>query len=495
MVQWKDRLDGDVGEKAGNLESLEGFSVPNFFVVTSEELSSLFGGADSAGQVLEKKVDRDRKEELKNAYKEIGMSSEVRNADGKAKNLVGGQRDNQLVSVRVSNSGGPYEYRLNVGSSELIESVKAVTASFFEKNDEYPHILVQKMIEAEFSGSALKGNMNQPDLVEVVEGTGGSLEAGENFPYFYIMDSELELRIPDKHFKVSRNPMNGDSRRKKIDPESPFEDAEVVSFLEKMKSTGMNLKFCYKRGEFHVVDAWREDTAYEILKGESIQGVKVSEGRINGEVGREITYSEETLVPQSYGKALVSAMGGYTSRDAEKARNAGKPAVFGFLHQLEEGQRINMEEQQDDREPATEKFVDGSILASEVLPLNPGSGGDGVFVSEGFNNRYYLRRNGGRQDFSDEEFVDSAEKAFSFEGEKLILDARRLGDEAAGIMEYLEADKQIMIANSPSLDLLEKAIEQGFEVFGSDSGNLKQLREKVARAEKKFMVDRLRQIE
>jgi len=60
------------------------------------------------------------------------MSSEVRKADGRAKNLVGGQRNSQLVSVRISSSEkGLYESRLNIGSSKLVEAIKQVGTSYY----------------------------------------------------------------------------------------------------------------------------------------------------------------------------------------------------------------------------------------------------------------------------------------------------------------------------------------------------------------------------
>lgn len=520
MVEWKGRLDSDAGAKAQNLDRIDNFQVPNFFVITSGELESIFEGARSKEDILNTKVNSGYRDQIKDAYEDIGMSSEVRNANGRAKNLVGGQRNNQLVSVRVSGDGTGYDYRLNVGSSDLMDAIKDVAASYYSEEQSFPSIIIQKMMEPEYSGAAMTGDFETPELVEVVEGLGTSLEEGGNYPYLYIRDSgEIESRAPPEHRKVTRNPINGDKKEKKVEPQLPFEESEVKEMLGKLDSEEMNIKFVYKRGDFYVVDAWKEEPEYDILKDSSIQGVKVSGGQINGVVGRDILYTENTVPPEKYDNALVARQGGYTSRDAERARDAGKPAVFGFTQQLSNGQRINMQSQeggQEDRSDDSHRVTErnnspfdqstssqsgssgdhdpSSMVAAETLPINPREG-EGVFTSPPFGDGYAVTdRDAGDVKVPQEGYVDSYGKAFSFDSRRLVLDARKLEKEGMfEAMAYLEAELKILLVERPEVETLEKAVEQGFDVYATDERNLESLRSKLARAEKRFMLERMRE--
>lgn len=508
MVEWKGRLEGDVGRKARNLDQIESLPVPNFFVLTPGELKSIFGSVNSPEEILNSDIDGEKLEKIKDAYKDIGMSSEVRNANGKAKNLVGGQRNNQLVSLRVSNPGS-YEYRLNVGSSDLIDSIKEVAASYFGEEKSFPSIIVQKMVEPDYSGAVMTGSMEQPDLMEVVEGLGTSLEEGENIPYLYVRESNsIHSRNPSEHFRVSRNPINGRKREKDVQPELPFQESEVRELLEKLGPENLNVKFAYKRGDFHVVDAWEEDPEYEVLKDSEIQGLKVSEGKINGEVGREIIYTDTTLPPEKYENALVARKGGYTSRDGEKARQKGKPAVFGFTHELRNGQRINMQEPGEGESSRFDSSPQGrsppagnvkdrdSTVASEVLTLNPREG-RGVYTSPPYGRGYALTdRDAGDHQIPREGYIDSYQKAFEFDGDSAVLDTRKISGRAVEeVMEYLDADLKILIAERPEIEVLEKAVETGFDVFAADNRYIDGLRNELARAEKKFMIRKMRDLD
>jgi hypothetical protein len=524
MVEWKGRLEGEVGEKAQMLDRIERFPVPNFFVITSEELEQIFNGKASAEQILNTSIGSDQKKEIKDAYKDIGMSSEVRNATGRAKNLVGGQRNNQLVSVRVSENGVQSKYRLNIGSSDLFDAIKEVSSSYYEKEQELPSLIIQKMVESEFSGSAVTGRHENPDLVEVVEGLGTSLEEGENQPYFYTRDSgDIDSKKPGEHLKVTRNPINGDDREKKVEPELPFDKSEINELLGKLDSEGLNIKFAYKRGDFHIVDAWKEDPEHEVLKNPEIQGVKISEGDISGTVGQEITYSEKTLPPEEYRKHLVARTGGYTSRDAEKARRKGKTAVFSFTDKLEPGQRINMQEESNERKTRSQSRMDGgnqensfpfsgnrektsnlseseeieseTVLATEVLPLNPRTG-RGVFTSPPYGEGYVLTdRPSAENEFSREDYVDSCEKAFRFDGEKLMLDARKLGEEQKEVIDYLEAETKVLIVQNSDIETLMTAVDRGFDSIAAEQRFIEDLKKKMEKAEKRFMIEKLREID
>jgi len=128
MVVWKGEVERKHGEKAYNLDQVD-LDVPNFFVITSEELKEMFQTRDPE-RILNSSIDI---EEIRDAYREVGMSSEVRNASSRARNLVGGQRGNSKVTVRASDEGVS-DFELDVGASGLEDAIKNVAASFIENN-------------------------------------------------------------------------------------------------------------------------------------------------------------------------------------------------------------------------------------------------------------------------------------------------------------------------------------------------------------------------
>ena len=138
MVQWKGDLDQkQVGKKASNLDSLNELEVPNFFVLTKREIGRYLDTTEPR-EILNKQLSDELKQRLHEAYDDIGMSSEVRNASGEARNLVGNQRENQRVSVRISSESTGSDYKLDIGSSNLENALKQVLASHFRRNDSTP---------------------------------------------------------------------------------------------------------------------------------------------------------------------------------------------------------------------------------------------------------------------------------------------------------------------------------------------------------------------
>ena len=131
MVEWKGEIGESSGQKAQLLDDLNNFNVPNFFVITPSEIEQLFQTETDPNQVLNASINMGVKREIKDAYDEVGMSSEVREASGKAKSLVGGQRNGQLVTIRISSSEKEkYNYKLNVGSSNFFQALKEVVSSY-----------------------------------------------------------------------------------------------------------------------------------------------------------------------------------------------------------------------------------------------------------------------------------------------------------------------------------------------------------------------------
>lgn len=500
MVQWKDQLEGEVGRKAQQLDKLEDVSVPNFFVITRKEAAEGFSSSEEG-----LKVSDTLKNSIKEAYGEIGMSSEVRNSNGKAKNLVGGQRNNQLVSVRIS-EGGRNEYKLNVGSSELINAVESVASSYYRSaEEEHPAIIIQKMVEPGYTGSMI-GDRGRA-LLEVVEGLGTSLEEGITAPHYYSIDrGQVDLKKKsDKQLKIKRNPINGKHKREQVKPETlPFNDEEVLNLHSKLASEGVNAKFVYKRGSFHIVDAWEAREDFQT----SEDGIRVSQGGIQGEVGRDVVFNDKTLSPSDYRNAIISRKGGYTSRDAEKAREAGKPAIFSFTRELKTGQRINIDEGSvkpglKDKETKIDHPLkssgdskEPSKTASEIVPMNPRTG-KGLHLSPPYGKGYSVgAREAPGEVIEASNYLDSYSSVFAYEeSEKVVLDTRKLEREGlVSAMDYLEADKKILILPGPDEELIYKAVEKGFEVIAVPERTVDKTVSMVESQEQKFLIRKMREL-
>ncbi|MFB6203244.1 MAG: hypothetical protein ABEK01_02025 [Candidatus Nanohaloarchaea archaeon] len=508
MVQWKGEITREEsGAKAARLDTIESFNVPNFFVLTREEVQNLLGGRTDPEEIMNAQFEEGPTEKIENAYGNIGMSSEVRNSSGRARNLVGGQRNRERVSVRISGEGFN-KYRLNVGPSELEGAVKEVLASYYQSNEEPPALLFQKMIEPDHSGAALGSYLGGNGLMEVVEGLGVSLEKGINVPAMYLVrDGEVrEVRVPREQVKITRHPVNGGHRREKtLNDSAPFSESEVEDFFSKLESEDLGVKFAYKRGTFYVVDAFETDSGNPFSSsGTSLKGIRVSEGRISGVAGRDVTVSDETMPPEDYNMALVAKKGGYTSTDAQKAREEGKPAVFSFRGDLEDGQRITLgprdvETSGEDGGRAKEvsgpeKVPEKEITATEVLPLERGQ--RAVHTSPPFGEGYAVTgREVDAERIPPRGLLESYSGVFAFDGEKALLDARNLEKEGLEqAVDYLDAELAVLVLSGPDRDAVRSAVRNGFQAIASEK-DLEVLERMVAEEEKRFLMDRLRELE
>ena len=457
------------------------------------------------------------------------MSSEVREASGRAKSLVGGQRSSQLVSVRVS--GGEkekYSYKLNVGSSSLFESIREVVSSYTNERSGFPALIVQKMVEPGYTG-ALEFRGREA-ILEVVNGLGISLEEGLTRPHTYhLRNSQVQkVLVADKQLEISRNPVRGENQRQRVkNDDQPFEKQEVEELVEKISRKDLNLKFVYKRGGFHVVDVYRASR-----NGEGVmisdKGVRASKGEISGRVGEEVAFSDQTMPPEEYPEAIISKKGGYSSRDGYRARESGKPALFGYSGELRNGQKVSLgsaeleleEKTRDsnsrapgsstegrhsqnssrDKNPfkdseSSDDQLESGLAASEVLPIDPRVG-KGVCLNRSSDQGYVVSsRRTQAERIPESGYLSSFEDVFAFNADKLVLDARRMNDRGLGnAMNYLEADLKILLLGEADREKIGVAIEAGFDVFGAPEDVLDELHDAVAREEKKFIMEKLRNL-
>ncbi len=508
MVEWKGNISPEhSGQKAARLDRLD-MNVPNFFVITRGEIQQLANGNESPEEIIKSSMPSELGQELEEAYDEIGMSSEVREASGKAKSLVGGQREKQRVSVRISGSRrGVFTSRLDVGPSELEKAVKEVVASFYrvETEEEHPAIIVQRMVEPGYTGAAITSYMGNYQLLEAVEGLGTSLEQGITRPMLYLLkDGQMqEFEIPQRQVTVKRNHMTGNHERQTTEINTTFEEDEIVQLFQELEQENIDVKFVYKRGSFYIVDAFPSGNSDPFDSPETdLSGIRVSEGNIDGTVGREIHFSDETVAPDKYQDALVSRKGGYTSTDAQLARQDEKPAIFSFQGELDRGQNVSLGagevEIEDADEPGFPPAAQqnqgtdySSVTATEVLPINMG---DGIYLSPPFSGRYAVTdRQVHGEHIPRSGYISSYGEIFSFDGDSAVVDARKLpreGMEAA--LEYLEADLKLLLLDRPDPDVIRQAIKSGFDAFGSQRPG--HLEKAVRKQEKKFILERLREL-
>lgn len=451
MVVWKGDIEREHGEKAFNLDNAE-LETPNFFVIGSEEIKDIFQSRDSQ-EILNKSIEID---EVKEAYEDVGMSSEVRNASSRARNLVGGQRNNTRVTLRVSDKSDA-DFELDVGKGDLEEALKRVVASYFEEGGEhYPNILVQKMIEADYTGALIKG---RKDYVEVVEGLGISLEEGKTVPTMFSVGEEVEVRVPEEQLKVTRNPMTGGYRERRIEPERPFDRTEVVELSER---TDESIKFVYKRGSFFVVDRFEAERY-----SQGLEYVQVSPGKLEGVLGREIDLTDQTVSPEEFGSALVARKGGFTSNDAKKARNADKPAVFAFSD-AEEGMRFGEET----REEIPESSNSSAQAATEISTISE--------LESGFDPK--------------QAYLNDYAGVFSFESETAIVDGRLLDKEALpDALDYVQGDITVLLERKDR-GVLEAVVRNDFSI-GVPENRVEEFAAELEIVERSFILDRLRELQ
>ena len=494
MVQWQGEIDREKsGLKAAKLDSINGLEVPNFFTITREEVKNFIGREKDPQQILNSTIPSDLMQEIKDAQEEIGMSSEVRNASGRAKNLVGGQRDSQRVSIRISDKEkGIYEYELNVGSSNIEKALKNVLASYYSTGKkDYPAIIIQKMVEPGETGTAVLNFTRDYSLFEATEGLGNSLEEGITNPDLYLVNDEgiKAKKIPEKQIKMSRNPMNGQKRKREVTKNgASFNDREVQNFIQKVKRQGLSVKFVHKRGTFYIVDAFESE---QVSQQETLEGLRVSEGKIEGRAGVEVALSDQTAGPGDFENSLIARRGGFVSSDAQKARSEGKPAVYSFSGDIEEEQELYIPERNVEiKEPEnTVSNTNGgagavsAVTATEVLALDS----EDVNITSPFSG-YEVKG----LELASEEILQSYREVLEFSGDVFVLDSREMSGEALiNSMEYLRAEEKYIVVSDIQKQVLRKAVEEEMSVIVPE-GLKTDVDRVLAEQEKKLILDNVR---
>jgi hypothetical protein len=489
MVQWKGSTQKEqAGEKAANLDSIESFDVPNFFVLTKSEVENIVESKEPQ-RIANQKLPEEKMQEVKEAYQDIGVSSEVRKASGQARNLVGNQRESQRVSIRISSNNNQTQYKLNVGASGLEDAIKEIITSYYERNNEAPALIFQKMIEPEYTGAVINSYTRTHSLVEMVEGLGHSLEEGITVPELYLLKNSKvqETRSPEKQVKVSRNPMNGQRRTRTVSKTSvTFKNTEIEDLAKKTSREGLSIKFVYKRGSFYAVDAFK---ARPVNTNPDLEALKVSEGEIKGREGRDYILSEETTKTE---KPLVSKKGGYTSTEPQRKRREKTPAVVSLKNKQKirgkEKQKTSphkTEQKQEARTESNEPKPSGQqkteteslgVTATEVRPIKT--------FSELSDNPFSYQE-------SNKKFADTCEEILAEKPE--LIDARNINQDALiQALKTLENIK-ILATENVSGQLIKQVIKSGVEVLAVPEESIDKTSQRLLRQEKRFIMDNLRE--
>jgi len=477
MVVWDDQdMDKGVGTKARNLSQVESLPVPRFFVVTPREVQRLFDGGNPSSAEL----DASMKEEVEEAYSSVGISSGIRDAPDKAKSLVGGQRSAQRVSIRVSSDSTGCEYRLNVGPSDFFRSLREVASSYTETQDGYPALIVQKMVSPEFTGAVINKYSQESTLVEVVKGLGNTLEKGTARPHIYLLGDREPLRtdIAEKQTYQVRDPSTGERRtRTESFEEPPIDSSEIKRLAGRSTSIGLNLKFVRSRNTFHIVDAWDESPRFEASTDRTLEYVRATEHEPCGVAGSDFTFSKETVEPQ---EPFVARHGGWTSTHAQQARDKGIAAIVRYQGEMEEGDTLNA-----DKDRAV---GENTATATEVSRL-----GDHRHDAYGKGSEENLPIIGGPDVERIQEFGDF----FRFDGDKVVVDTRSLESDGIGTaLEYLDADsKTIVLPTDFEAATVEAAVRAGFDRLLVEEGSVDKLRSEVERQERRFILDRIQELD
>lgn len=205
------------GGKADSLYKLKinGFNVPNFFVVTIDDYSEFLEDNNLLDSIT-RLIKEDKRYEIKDLIKNCKLNTSLENRImNKFKKL-----NSKLVSVRSSALNedginkafaGQYDSFLNVSESDLIDKIKLCWISYYNsnvneysKNDEIlgMNVIIQEMIDADYAGVAFSidpiSDTDNYSIVEVVKGLGENLVSGKVTPTKFIIrraTNHVDLKI------------------------------------------------------------------------------------------------------------------------------------------------------------------------------------------------------------------------------------------------------------------------------------------------------------
>jgi len=186
-INYKNNL---IGGKAFGLQKLikNNFKVPDFFVISTDVFENLEINKMTSESVLSLEFSQDFKEEILQKFKnlktqKVSVRSSATNEDGENKSFA-----------------GQFDTFLNVEEENLLESIKKCWISLLSTpncENQKMAVIIQKMIEADFSGVIFTQNPVTKDknslICEVVFGYGELLVSGSVTPSHFEIDIQKNI--------------------------------------------------------------------------------------------------------------------------------------------------------------------------------------------------------------------------------------------------------------------------------------------------------------
>ena len=259
----------DYGGKANSLIKLQnlGLPVPPFFVIPASLLKDVINQNNYFEEIqqllLEKNYQRIRK-----IIMSVDFPEQIKNSILKEANKLGGESFSVRSSAdnedgKKKSFAGQYETYLNVGTDELLKTIKKCWLSALSENViAYENkqinlfsinIIVQKMINPEYSGVSFSidptSRSRNYSVIEMCRGTGEKLVSGQVTPTkMLVQRKNLEI-----DFKIGSLSIPDDAVRKL---------EKYVLKIEKAYNVPIDMEWCYLDGVIYVLQA-RPITAHQ----------------------------------------------------------------------------------------------------------------------------------------------------------------------------------------------------------------------------------------
>jgi hypothetical protein len=338
------------------------------------------------------------------------------------------------------------------------------------------------MIEPDQTGAVIQNYTEQHTLVETVEGLGHSLEEAITIPELHLVQNRevTQSRTPEKQVKITRNPMNGERRQRKITKnKNAFQKTEIKKLANKADHENLSLKFAYKRGTFYITDAFNNQP---INTEPDLEALKVSNGEITGRQGKDYILTDQ---PRKTSQPQVSKKGGYTSTPAQHARKNQAPAVYSLKntekiqnnkrHNIKTPENLGKQKNTNDKQKNTQTDIE-SVTATKIKKIKHVSG----LQQNPFNNT------------DQDKLAKTCEEILLGNTEKI--DARNIREKA--LQKTLKQTKnvQLLVIDEPTTEILYKIVENRVEAIAVPQEQLEKIRKELLRAEKRFILDNLSQL-
>lgn len=441
MVNWNPE-PRQKNSKGADLQHTDIGEVPSFFVLSGAESKkveeSFFGSRSSPSSV-----------DLEENFQDLGVEKDLRQASSRAKDLVQGQRTQHSCVVRTCETSHYSKPVFNVSENELVEAVAKCHKTASEHSGRQHRILVQKMVNAEFTAHIYPGYSNRKSLIEVVEGIGIPMENGRTKPTFILIDDDRSKKVcsPQKRATVRKNSRGELERTENSDVQITdtliTQLSDICSSLEQSHKAG---KIVFDRSQAYVVDIKQMDGA-----ARSHQQNTVFLG-----APKNTDSLEDVEVPMKSQVSQNVEKGAYGSRPAQYARSEGIPMQISY----------NTGEDRDNSQTSDLPVSGGTSLSPD--PVTKVKRIDGSFPP------------------TDYELVGETKVLDRFD--KAILDLRHISEELRALRVF-SADKKHVAVNDPEDSTLREIVKQGFTTVWTSSQSLER---RIEKQERKFALESAR---